>query len=169
MALRYAALKDRLDAAKQNCVCQCSLVDASCQFPTMERYASDFLRGCPLADIAKDLAGRSAFAAQAEDFKSALYQLLVAPAEKSLEDFQKSNKHILAKLPLHKLKCIPEPPFTPVGPVDEWGDGIFPKPPTATVRAMLGLRPGELAPSGTNAPFDRPSNGKMINDLDDDN
>ncbi|HEY5043692.1 MAG TPA: hypothetical protein VIK53_17095 [Verrucomicrobiae bacterium] len=130
----------------------------------MDQFADGWLRGDALLNIGTALCARAALEVQAEDFKKALWRLIVAPAEQSKANFEKANKKILDKYP--PLKRAVEPVFVPAPPAKEFDDWPSPQPPSAGVRLMLHLKPGELVKPVTTVPFDAPTDGRMINDVD---
>ena len=79
--------------------------------------------------------------------------------------FKENNRKIIGRFPA--LKPAPEPVFTPASPAREWSDAVEAQPPSAEVRAMLGLQPGESVPP---AHWERqPDSGHIkIRDLDED-
>jgi len=108
IALRFAGLTDAIDTARDNYARQCRTLDELPAF-TPEQFAQLFLNGHKIEDLAIRLVAVEKLKESLPQIKAELQKMIVGTAEKSLADFQKANRDVLAKLP--KLERAAEPVF----------------------------------------------------------
>jgi len=125
IALTSADLQDRVDAARENFSNQCRTLDEASEF-SPEQFTQLFLNGHKLEDLALRLAGTEKLKQNMPRIRAELERLIVGTAEKSLADFQKANRDVLAKLP--KLERAAEPVFVAAElPPNHYTDGAAAK------------------------------------------
>ena len=134
IAQRWAGLKDALEIAQSGFSRQCETLQKASEF-TPRDFALHLIGGYKLEEQAIRLAGTAALKSLLPEIQAELEGLVIAPAKKALQDFERANKAVIKKLP--KIEKADEPPFRPPPPVDD--DVVRPEPPSRAVRMALGI------------------------------
>ena len=162
VAVRLARLMDALPAARAHASALCASVDSNCRKPSPGDYAEAIIRGDLIRGLADNMAAHDALAERATDIKREIEARVVGVAQAALDKFRRENSADIKKLP--PLKKVAAPNFVPSKPVND--DERPPNLPSPGVRAMLGLKPGEVIPPPA---WETPDRGTItVNNLDED-